>query len=84
MIVIDDMALEATDDTAKLFTVGSHHLKLNVIFISHNKFPKYRAFCNISLNTTYLALFKNVNDNLQSNTFASRYLPGNNFFYGNI
>ena len=33
-IVIDDMASsEATDDTAKLFTVDSHHLKLNVIFI---------------------------------------------------
>jgi hypothetical protein len=76
-IVIDDMASEATDDTAKLFTVGSHHLKLNVIFITQNLFPKNRAFRDISLNTTYLALFKNVNDKLQVNTFAARYSPGN-------
>lgn len=76
-IVIDDMASEATDDTAKIFTVGSHHFKVNVIFITQNLFPKNKSFRDISLNATYLVLFKNVNDKLQISTFASRYSPGN-------
>lgn len=83
-IVIDDMASEATDDTAKIFTVGSHHFKVNVIFMTQNLFPKNKSFRDISLNTTYLTLFKNVNDKLQISTFAARYAPGKTKSFMNI
>ena len=76
-VVIDDMAMETTADTAKIFTAGSHHFKVNVIFITQNLFPKNRFFRDISLNTTYLILFKNVVDKMQIKTFAVRYMPGN-------
>ena len=52
-LIIDDMASEATDDTAKIFRVGSHHFIVNIIFITHNLFPN-KAFRDISLNATYL------------------------------
>ena len=43
-IIIDDMASEAKYDTAKIFTVGSHHFNVNIIFITPNLFPKNKAF----------------------------------------
>lgn len=77
-IIIDDMALEADEDTAKLFTVGSHHYNVNVIFICQNLFTKNKAFRDISLNSTYLVLFKNVRDKQQISNFAKQYAPGRN------
>ena len=32
-IVIVDMASEATEDTAQLFSVGLHHYNVNIIFL---------------------------------------------------
>ena len=58
-IVMDDMAMEATEDTAKIFSVGAHHAKVNVIFICQNLFTRNKYFRDISLNSTYLVLFKN-------------------------
>lgn len=75
-IVIDDMAMDATEDTAKIFTAGSHHFRVNVIFITQNLFPKNKYFRDISLNTTYLVLFKSVVDKMQIKTFSIRYMPG--------
>lgn len=75
-IVIDDMALQATTDTAQIFTVGSHHNRVNVIFICQNIFTKNDHFREMSLNATYLILFKNVRDKLQISTFAKQFLPG--------
>ena len=57
-IVIDDMALQATADTAQIFTVASHHNRVNVIFICQNIFTKNDHFREMSLNATYLILFK--------------------------
>ena len=39
-IVIDDMALESTEDTAKLFSIASHPFQINVIFLWENLFKK--------------------------------------------
>lgn len=75
-IVIDDMALEATEDTAKLFSVGSHHYNVNIIFICQNLFTKNQYFREISLNSTYVVLFKNIRDKLQISNFAKQFAPG--------
>ena len=39
-IVIDDMASEATEDTAQLFSVSSHHYNVSIIFLCQNLFSK--------------------------------------------
>ena len=39
-VIIDDMAEEATEDTAKIFSVGAHHYKVNVIFVCQNLFTR--------------------------------------------
>jgi len=75
-IVIDDMAMDATEDTANIFSVGSHHHNVNVIFICQNLFTRNRFFRDISLNSTYLVLFKNVRDKLQITSFAKQFAPG--------
>lgn len=75
-IVIDDMALEASDDTAKIFSIGSHHYKLNVIFICQNLFTKNKSFREISLNSTYHVIFKNPRDKSSVTNFAKQFAPG--------
>ena len=75
-IVMDDMAMEATEDTAKIFSVGAHHAKVNVIFICQNLFTRNKYFRDISLNSTYLVLFKNVRDKQQITSLAKQFAPG--------
>ena len=75
-LVIDDMALEANEDTAKIFTIGSHHFDLNVIFICQNLFTKNKAFREISLNSTYHVIFKNPRDKSSITHFAKQFSPG--------
>lgn len=76
-LIIDDMALEATEDTAKIFTVGSHHFNTNVIIIAQNIFTKNKFFREISLNTSYHVLFKNPRDNSSIGTLAQQFAPNN-------
>ena len=45
-----------------LFTKGSHHLNLSVIFITQNLFYKGSQIRDVSLNSQYLILFKNRRD----------------------
>lgn len=75
-IVIDDMALEANDDTAKIFSIASHHFSLNVIFICQNLFTKNKSFREISLNSTYHVIFKNPRDKSTITNFAKQFAPG--------
>lgn len=75
-VIIDDMALEVTDDTAKLFSIGSHHHKANIIFISQNLFSKNNYFRDISLNSTYHIIFKNPRDKSSIKNFAKQFAPG--------
>ena len=75
-VVIDDMALEVDDDTAKIFSVGSPHFNVNVIILCQNLFTKNRSFRDISLNSTYHAIFKNPRDKSSIAHFAKQFAPG--------
>jgi len=75
-VVIDDMSLEVTDDTAKIFSIASHHYQLNVIFICQNLFTQIKAFRDISLNSTYHVIFKNPRDKSSITHFAKQFAPG--------
>jgi hypothetical protein len=64
--IFDDMMLKFESDAKAnyylrhFYCVKSHHLNCSVITIVHNAFPK--NFRVISINTTYLVLFRNNRD----------------------
>ena len=67
LVVIDDLMNELSDDAkmGNLFTKGSHHMNINVIFITQNLFHQGRQMRNISLSCHYLVLMKNPRDRTQ-------------------
>lgn len=67
VIVIDDLMNELADDIkmGNLFTKGSHHLNINVIFISQNIFQKGKQMRNINLSCHYMIIMKNPRDRSQ-------------------
>ena len=77
LIVIDDQMIEAGSDNriVNLFTKGSHHRNLSVIYIVQNLFHQGKGNRSISLNSHYLVLFKNPRDKLQILTLAKQMYP---------
>ena len=66
LIVIDDLMREASDNAVvDLFTKGSHHKNISVIFITQNLFHQGRGMRDISLNANYIVVFKNPRDRAQ-------------------
>ena len=77
--VFDDLMTEAKCDQriADLFTKGSHHRNISVVYLTQNLFPQGKACKDIILNTQYMVLFNNPMDRQQvANTFVTHY----NFF----
>ena len=66
-----------------LFTRGSHHRNLSVIYIVQNLFHQGKDSRSISLNSHYLVLFKNPRDKLQILTLARQMYPGQTDFFFN-
>lgn len=63
LIVIDNLMREASDNSViDLFTKGSQHKNLSVIFIIQNLFHQSRGMRDISLNANYIIVFKNSTD----------------------
>ena len=60
LLIIDDLMTQCHSDErmTRLFSVGSSHKNLSVIFIVHNLFHQGKEMRNISLNTHYIILFK--------------------------
>ena len=82
LLVIDDLMTKAHNDDrlTRLFSVGSHHRNLSIIFIVHNLFHHGREMRTMSLNSHYLVLFKNPRDSLQITTLARQMYPGKSKF----
>lgn len=82
LLIIDDLMTEAHSDQrmTKLFSVGSHHRNLSIIFIIHNLFHYGKEMRTLSLNSHYLILFKNPRDHLQVATLARQMYPGRSQF----
>ena len=79
MIIIDDLMAEAASDKkiCNLFTKGSHHRNLSVIFILQNLFYQGKESRTISLNSHYIVLFKNPRDRSQIVHLAKQMFPNN-------
>ena len=83
LIVFDDQMIEAGRDNriVNLFTKGSHHRNLSVLYIVQNLFHQGKGNRSISLNSHYLVLFKNPRDKLQVLTLAKQMYPGRTDFF---
>lgn len=77
LIVIDDLMREADGKVVDLFTKGSHHRNLSVLFITQNLFHKGKAQRDISLNAHYIVVFKNPRDAAQITYLARQITPDN-------
>ena len=67
LIVLDDLIAQSGEDKRiiDLFTKGSHHRNLSVIFIVQNIFHRGRETKNFILNAHYIVLFKSLRDKQQ-------------------
>ena len=79
ILVIDDLMEEAVNDQniMNMFTVGSHHRNISVLFLMQNIFQKGTHARTISTNTQYMVLFKNARDQTQIRTLAIQIFPTN-------
>jgi hypothetical protein len=77
LIVIDDLMNELGTDNRllNLFTKGSHHMNISVIFIVQNIFHQSKHMRGISLNCQYLIIMKNPRDKSQIHCLARQLYP---------
>lgn len=86
LFIIDDLMTECGSDKrlTNLFTKGSHHLNLSVIFITQNFFHKGREMREISLNAQYLLLCKNRRDQSQIMHLGKQLFPTHLKFFQEV
>jgi hypothetical protein len=84
VIVIDDFAQEVNKDIVNIFSILTHHTNSVVILLTQNIFPKNPVFRDISLNSTYVILFKNPRDSSQIVNFAKQFAPGKTKFIAEV
>ena len=67
LIILDNQMSQAGDSKvlSKLFTEGSHHRNLSIIYTVQNLFDKGKSHRTVSVNTQYMVLFKNPRDKSQ-------------------
>ena len=63
-----------------IFTRGSHHKNISIIFITQNLFHKGNGQRDISLNANYIVLFKNPRDRAQIGHLARQVFPEDSKF----
>ncbi|XP_044591455.1 uncharacterized protein LOC123269684 [Cotesia glomerata] len=85
LVIIDDLMREASNNAViNLFTKGSHHKNLSVIFLTQNIFHQGRSQRDISLNANYIVIFKNPRDRSQIQHLARQVNPENTRFLQEI
>lgn len=79
LIVIDDFMDEAMNSVAvsKLFTKDSHHQNISVILLTQNIYNPGKYSRNISLNSSFYILFRNIRDQTQINRFLQQVCGSN-------
>ena len=80
LLLIDDLMQETDESIANLFTKGSHHRNISVVFLVQNMFHKNKHIRTISLNSHYLVLFKNPRDCSQFAALARQTYPKQSAF----
>jgi len=80
LLVIDDLMNETDGSVANLFTKGSHHRNISVVFLVQNLFHRNKHIRTISLNAHYMVLFKNPRDASQFASLARQMYPNKSAF----
>lgn len=82
LVILDDqmMKVGGSKILQKLFTEGSHHRNLTVVYIVQNLFSKEKSHRTVSLNTQYIVLFKNPRDKSQITTISRQMFPNRTRF----
>ena len=82
LVTIDDLMSECSKDLrmTDLFTRGSHHRGISVMYLTQNLFPPGKQSRTISLNSHYMTVFKNPRDSLGIATLARQMYPHNTNF----
>ena len=79
LLICDDLMTKyKKEDLCRLFSQGSHHWNLSVMYIVQNLF--YSNLRNARINSHYLILMKNPSDRLQLYTLARQIYPSNQKF----
>ena len=78
LLILDDLMSELADNKMmiQLFTKGRHN-NLSVIFIVHNLFYQGKEMRTVSLNASYIVLFRSPRDKTQIMNLAKQMYPGN-------
>jgi hypothetical protein len=77
LLIIDDLMSESNKSVVDLFSKGSHHRNLSIIYISQNMFHQGKGSRDISLNAHYSIIFKNPRDKSQIFHYARQVFPEN-------
>jgi hypothetical protein len=80
LLIIDDLMDRLDEKIASLFTKGSHHRNLTVVFLAQNMFHKSPHMRTASLNSHYIVLFKSPRDASQISVLARQMYPSNSKF----
>ena len=82
LVILDDLMCQCSNDqrVSDLFTRGSHHRGLTVMYLTQNLFPPGKLSRTISLNSHYMIVFKNPRDSLGISTLARQMYPHNTNF----
>ena len=75
LLIIDDLMHETDERVTNLFTKGSHHRNISVVYLVQNLFGKNKEHRTISLNTHYMVVFKNPRDGSQITHLAKQMYP---------
>ena len=77
LIVLDDLMSQCSNDprVADLFTHGSHHRGISMLYLTQNLFSPGKLSRTISLNSHYMLIFRNPRDSLGVTTLAKQMFP---------
>jgi len=79
LLIVDDQMDEAgsSKTLTKLFTKGSHHRNLTILYLLQNMYNSGSSQRTVSLNSHYNIVFRNSRDASQFRTLAHQMHPGN-------
>lgn len=83
LLIIDDVmdAASQNQEVQNVFTKYTHHRNLSCIYLLQNIFIQGKASRTISLNASYLVLFKSSRDKNQIMLLARQMYPGNTKYF---